>query len=443
MLHPFISNVYYRSKPAWNIYKSLEHTQHLTLTELQQVQFQKLRKVVDYSQTNFSFWQRRFDEYGVSLQTLTSLDDLQNFPILEKRHLKAMISECNLETHKLVTKRTGGTTGQPVTIYSSKNHVYWSMAAMLRFYDWVGYKVSNRRAKLFAAPTRTGIPEDTFVNRVRNWLSNTLYLDALDLTPEKVERVVLALRTFQPQMLLGYTSCMAIVARTLQQNDSTLGLPNLKIVNAAEPLDPHKKETIEAGLGGTLFDHYGTRDVGNIADECEYRNGLHVHMEYVIVEIVNENGKWVQEGEEGEIIITELENFGMPILRYRIGDRAVRTHQSCPCGRGLQVIPAIIGRNTDIIILPNGNRLTGLVFPHTLKDFPIAEYQIIQKQLDTVEVKIVLDPGSDDNTLRAIHRAMQRIMPDVTIKLIPVANLHRSKSGKLRSVISALTPPVV
>jgi phenylacetate-CoA ligase len=441
MFHQAISHLYYRSKPVWKLYRSLNNTQYLPRGELIELQHQKLKRVVECAQVNSPFWQARFAENEVSSATLKSLDDLQMFPILEKNHIQTMALDNAAGTHGLVVKRTGGTTGEPVTIYSSKNHVYWSMAAMLRFYDWVGYKVGNRRAKLFAAPTRTGIPEHTLTNRLRNWLGNTLYLDALDLTSEKVEQIITLLDSFRPQVLLGYTSCLAVMARTLGENGRRLSLPDLKIINAAEPLDPQRREIIEVNLGDELFNHYGTRDVGYIADECELRQGLHVHMEYLAVEIVDENGYWVKDGEEGDILITELENFGMPIIRYRIGDRAVRTRKTCPCGRGLQVIPAVTGRSTDIILLPNGNKLTGLVFPHALKDFPIAEYQIVQKQLDIVEAKVVLEPGATESTLQAVQVAMKNIMPGVTVNLTSVTHIPRTRSGKLRSVISELNKP--
>jgi phenylacetate-CoA ligase len=165
-------------------------------------------------------------------------------------------------------------------------------------------------------------------------------------------------------------------------------------------------------------------------------------MEYLILEIVDQQGRWVKNGQEGEILITGLENFGMPLLRYRIGDRAVKTDEPCPCGRGLEIVSSITGRNTDTIILPNGNKLTGLIFPHALKDFQIIEYQIRQKSIGTIQVKVVLEPTAPEDTLRNIHSALKQIMPGTTIKLLLVNEIPRTESGKLRSVVSELSGPM-
>jgi phenylacetate-CoA ligase len=274
---------------------------------------------------------------------------------------------------------------------------------------------------------------------MRNWFGNTLFLDATLLTPERVGQVISAMRRFRPKVLLGYTSCMTTVARSLLKSNGGLALPDLKIVNAAEPIDSSKRVLIESAFGGELYDHYGTREIGYIADECEFRKGMHVHMEYLILEIVDEQGGWVQDGQEGEILITGLENYGMPLLRYRIGDRGVKTDAPCPCGRGLEIVSSITGRSTDTIILPNGNKLTGLIFPHALKDFQVIEYQIRQKSIDEIDVMVVLEPTAAGNTVRSIYSALQQIMPGMTINVNSVNEIQRTKSGKLRSVVSELS----
>ena len=439
MIRRLVSRAYYASKPAWEIYRSLLQTQFLACDELDQLQLHKLQRMIEHAGTVSPFWRTRFEKCGISTGSVDSLATLQRLPILEKEQLRTLVAEYGTDTARWVQKRSGGSTGKPITTYASPGHLYWSMASMLRFYSWIGYRSGDPRAKLFAMPTRMGIPEHTPFGRIRNWLSNTLYLDALNLTPERVEAIIAALRSFQPRMLIGYTSAMAIVARALAKNGRTLCVPGIVIVNSAEALDPIRRDIIQSGLGGLVFDHYGTRDVGHVADECEQRNGLHVHMEYLIVEIVDQDGKWARDGEEGEILITELENHGVPLFRYRIGDRAIKAQEPCSCGRGLQLLQTITGRSTDIIKLPNGNKLTGLVFPHIFKDFPIVEYQVVQKDLEHVAVKLVLEQRvATAEAIRSIENALVQRMPGVVVTVTVVEAIPRSPSGKLRSVISEL-----
>lgn len=437
MIHSLIAQAYYRRTPVWRRYAYLRQSQYWPTEVLHYLQLQKLQRLLSVVENSSDYWRHRFQQYGVGGRRLKTLADWQQFPIMEKQDIDQMLRVDQPDTARLVRKRTGGSTGEPVTLYASPDHVWWSMAAMLRFYEWMGYKPGDRRAKLFAAPTHTGVPESTLRNRARNLLSNTLYLNALQMEPDHVIEMAARLRRFAPTLLVGYTSSMATMARTLHARGEPLGISPLTIMNAAEPLDAPRRALIEHGLGGRLYDHYGTRDVGYVADECKRHTGLHVHMEYLIVEVVDEHGQWMPPGEEGDILITELENRGMPTMRYRLGDRGVMADHACGCGRGLPLLSAIVGRSTDVIVLPNGNRLTGLVFPHLLKDFPVTEYQIVQKRVDMVEVALVLAEGLQTaGILHQIQTALQSILTGVELRISQVESIPRTKSGKLRSVIS-------
>lgn len=429
---------YYRLNPSWNIYHSLLHSCLLSLDELEKIQVEKLNKITKYMFVSNSYYREKYSSVSNLINGIHYLDELQRLPVLEKNEI-AFLRGSIRPNSNTITKRSGGTTGEPITTYVSATHQYYSMAAMLRFFNWIGFNIGDRRAKLFAAPTQTGIPETNIITRLRNILSNTLFLDALHLTPSNMYYLINSLQKHSPKLLYGYTSSLTILARYMLDHEINLALPNLKIVNSAEPLDDVRKEIIELGFKGKIYNHYGSRDVGYIAEECEYRSGLHVNMEYLIVEIVDEHGNHVKEGEEGDILITELENYLMPLIRYRIGDRATRTSKSCECGRGLQVIPTIIGRNVDIIRLPDGNKITGLVFPHLLKDFPIREYQIVQKDVERIEVYLVLDDCADNKVTENIRISLESILYGLDLEMHVVDNIKRSSSGKLRSVISELT----
>ena len=368
---------------------------------------------------------------------LVQLRDLNRFPVLDRSAVAEWISRDGIDKKGLIPLRTGGTSGAPVTTYVTRNHLDWSRAAILRFHAWIGYKVGDRQGRLFAAPTRTGIPETGYRVRFRNWLANAIFLDALDLSDSAMDRLIDSLRRFRPRLLMGYTSCLAAIAGRLQERGETLGVDRMCIVNAAEPLDAPRRALIEAAFSCPMFDHYGTREFGPIADECPERKGLHVHMEHVLVEVVSEGGQWLEPGTEGELLLTQLNNGGMPLVRYRIGDRGVIDPDPCPCGRSLVRLARVTGRVTDFLRLPDGRRLTGLVIPHTLKDFPIVEYQVRQTSTRRVEADLVIRDGSE-GCLAGVKQALSGVMPGIEVTVNLVKRVPRSPSGKLKSVISLL-----
>ena len=161
MIRRLVSRAYYASKPAWEIYRSLLQTQFLACDELDQLQLHKLQRMIEHAGTVSPFWRTRFEKCGISTGSVDSLATLQRLPILEKEQLRTLVAEYGTDTARWVQKRSGGSTGKPITTYASPGHLYWSMASMLRFYSWIGYRSGDPRAKLFAMPTRMGIPEHT------------------------------------------------------------------------------------------------------------------------------------------------------------------------------------------------------------------------------------------------------------------------------------------
>lgn len=437
--HKIVSNLYYRSNISWKIFNNNLKSQYLPLEKLKQLQFEKLIRLINFAEKNSPYWNNKFSQTNIKSANLLSLNDIQSLPILDKSGLKEIISEDSSNLRDFAAWRSGGSTGEPVTVYCSNEHINWNKAAVLRSYNWSGYDIGDPRARLFAAPTRTGIPEFSLRNRINYWLANNLFIDVSSLDEDDIEKIINLLRKVKPKFVMGYTSSMLTIARILNSRGQNLGIKDLKIVNSAELLSQKARHDIETGFGGTLFDHYGTREIGYIADECALHRGLHVHMEHLLVEIVDKNGKWVKEGDEGEILITELENYGMPIIRYRIGDLAIQANHTCSCGRGLQLLQNISGRITDIIKLPNGKQISGLLFPHIFKDFPILEYQIIQHSLNNLDVKLILESNISEEKKSEIISSICNILPSIEVQVSYVNKIEKSRNGKQHCVISEIT----
>ncbi|MCK5074211.1 MAG: phenylacetate--CoA ligase family protein, partial [Bacteriovoracaceae bacterium] len=182
------------------------------------------------------------------------------------------------------------------------------------------------------------------------------------------------------------------------------------------------------------------REFGDIAQECAKREGLHINCDRFVIEILNENIEPVAEGKSGELVITDLDNYGMPLIRYRIGDMASFKKTLCSCGRGLPLLEQVEGRTLDIVRAPNGNRLGGTFWTLLFRSRPgIKSFQVIQERLDEIIIKYVKD-GSVANTdlLSFESHIHEKCGDNLNVHFVEVSSILKTASGKTRFVVSKL-----
>jgi phenylacetate-CoA ligase len=193
-------------------------------------------------------------------------------------------------------------------------------------------------------------------------------------------------------------------------------------------------------MGVKIFDRYGSREFGNIAHQCEKHSDYHINAERFYLEIVDEDGRPVREGEVGELVVTDLDNYGFPFIRYKIGDLASFSATTCPCGRNLPGLKSIEGRSFDIIQGMNGNRLGGTFWTLLMRRTKAVEnFQVIQKEIDIIEIKVVksadYSPHAIEDMLNAVH---EKLGGPMHIDLTYVPYISPTKSGKRKFVVSEL-----
>jgi phenylacetate-CoA ligase len=195
---------------------------------------------------------------------------------------------------------------------------------------------------------------------------------------------------------------------------------------------------IEEAFRCPVFDRYGCREFGNIAHECGQHNGYHINVERFVIEILNDHGKPVEPGESGEIIVTDLDNYGFPFIRYRTGDMAVASARICSCGRGLPLLKSIEGRVFDVVKAPNGNRIAGTFWTLALRSVPgVKHFQIEQISIDQLIVRIVKDYDYSIKSETAIIDLIRdKCGNNIEIEMIYTDNIPVTLSGKRRFIIS-------
>jgi phenylacetate-CoA ligase len=241
-----------------------------------------------------------------------------------------------------------------------------------------------------------------------------------------------------PQYLLTQPSNLRLLLRELRRSGRRL--PSLKLVRTqAEQFDPELRTECLDVLGVPVVDTYGAMEAGYIAIQCPEHGHYHIQSELNMVEILGEDGHPCAPGEIGRIVVTPLHAFSMPLFRYDLGDYA-EVGEPCPCGRGLPVLRRIYGRHKELLTLPSGEKRFSTFGSRVFtKISAVAQFQIVQKSLTEIEVRIVADRPLIRIECDAITAGLaQQVGPEFSIRLVFVENIPRTSGGKYMEFISEL-----
>ena len=274
--------------------------------------------------------------------------------------------------------------------------------------------------------------------RLYHRLFNRLMLDCFALTESDVAGYVDAIEAFGAAVVVGYVSPLVVMAEHML----ALGrrLPRVRaVLTGAEMLHDNQRQLLRQAFGAPVFNTYGCREVMLIASECNRQDGLHVAADHLLVETLDAGGEPV-EGGPGQVTLTDLHNYAMPLVRYRNGDVATSAPGPCPCGRGLPRLARLEGRELDLIRTADGRIVPGEFFPHLMKDFHgVREFQVEQLALDEVEIRLVCAPGlASEDRRRLADLVRRRVGDKVRLRLFEVDAIPRTPSGKRRVTISRL-----
>jgi phenylacetate-CoA ligase len=242
-------------------------------------------------------------------------------------------------------------------------------------------------------------------------------------------------------MIKCFPNSLAIFADFV--NRRGLRLPPVRAISCTgENLYPHQRQLFADTFGGEVFEKYGTKETGVMACECSMHRGLHTFTEGSYVEILGADGKPAQAGEMGRLVVTDLFNYGMPMIRYEIGDMAVvAARDACGCGSPLPLIDRIVGRDRDILYDGDGNPKPGYLFVETVNALGLtAQFQIIQTARDSVLMKVIPNGAEAGDIETARLRIAGILGPRVHVRTELTNQLPRDPSGKYRYVVSQLRP---
>jgi phenylacetate-coenzyme A ligase PaaK-like adenylate-forming protein len=260
-----------------------------------------------------------------------------------------------------------------------------------------------------------------------------------------VDELAVALGRFRPDALIGYPSILSLLA--LEQTEGRLDIAPSSVSTTSEVRTPEMAERIHAAWGVEPFDVYGITEAGIFAVDCERHAGQHLFEDLALVEVVDEAGHPVADGEPGaRLLITNLVNRTLPLIRYELDDLVTIAPEPCPCGRPLRVIASLEGRSDDVLRLPGARGEVVTVHPHALRSplagFPeVAQYRIVH-DADGLHLELVLRPGAapdaTDRAAAALHNALAAMGARTPVHARAVERLERAAgpAGKLKLVES-------
>jgi phenylacetate-CoA ligase len=399
----------------------LKSHQKTSYKDLKNIQFRRLKDVIDHSYNNVPFYRELFTKENISPDDIKSLDDLQKIPIITKKEIrdnydKIIANGIDKDKCRMIT--TTGSTGLPLKIWNDRNAQFHSSVAVYFAFFEAGLRLSDSIVEL------AGIVENEGRTLIKKKMVSTL---------DHPDNIIDNLRKYKPDALYSFPSIFKVLSNSIKEE---LDFPRL-IFTHGEMLSEHCRNTISSAFGAEVYNTYGSTEFNRLAFECEEHSGLHMITDYSIIEIIKD-GQSLGPGEEGEIVVTGLYNYAMPLIRYRLGDIGILSDEKCSCGRNWPLIKSIQGRSDDFLTLPSGR----IISPRTVNIIEyipgVLEYRTIQEEKDKFLVQVV--PGKDysEDTPKQIEEQIRLGLfgEKIDIKVETVKELPREGRGKLRAVVS-------
>ena len=425
-------------------YDTLNKTQWLTLSQMRELQNEKLRRLVRHAYRNVPFYRARMQEAGVHPDDIRSQEDLHKLPLLSKDDVRAHIyfdimSE-NHDKREILKITTSGSTGEPFVCYADRQQLEFRWAATLRSQEWTGYRFGDPCVRLWHQ-TLGMSPSQIRKEKADALFLRRKFVPVFEMREEILPDVVRQVSDWKPTLVDGYAEALNLLGQFIKVYGGLEHRPR-GVMSSAQTLPDNSRAIIEEAFGCRVFDKYGGREFSGIAYECEAHQGHHVVSEGFIVEILRD-GRPAAPGEVGEVVITDLNNYCMPFIRYRIGDlaEAVDDTQPCPCGRGLPRIGRIEGRVQSIIQGTDGRYLPGTFFAHYLKEYDYAFklYQVVQEEPEAMIFKVVKGSRYSDDVLQEVLATFRKYLgSSMRIDVQFVDNLEMIRTGKRLASVSRL-----
>lgn len=406
-------------------------------------QFEKFLKLLHFSCKKVPYYRDLFKQQNLDLKDIQEPGDIAKIPILTKNVVREQYDKLiadNLDRKTVLTVATGGTTGPPVKVLRDRQDTSYTWGAFFRWYNWMGIQPGDRITKIWGTPTVLHKPfRKYFWAGVKNYYYNRQHINSFKLNPASIPAVLDRINKFKPVLIRGYLSALIQLAEYLQDENISDFHMAKAVSSTTETLLPPFKALVERSFKTRLFDQYGCGECNSIAFDRNDGNGLYIAMEHALVEILDDQN--TDAGyDEGRMIITNLDNFAMPFIRYENGDMACRGRKEVESEINLDCLKRITGRMADTIILKDGSKVHGVFFTDILNDLYtshpdfIHRFQVYQNAPGKIDFRIETTQTLPDEYMGPLHESLDHFFEEV--KITPMGILPSDDTGKFRYIVS-------
>jgi phenylacetate-CoA ligase len=427
----------------------LEQSQWRDAEELAALQSIELRRLLRHAHAHVPLYRDRFAATGLHPADIVTAADLQLLPVLTRTDVREAGARRRAVAPPFpaITKRTTGSTGEPLEFSYDQGSEDWRNAIRMRGWGWAGYRLGDRTLHYWTIYARPRLPKLRWRMKRRLRVSGDhavrreYWVDSMVRSEERFEHAIRVIRRKRPSTIVTITQGGVELGRHVIETGAR-DWGDIPVLTGAEALLAGDRELLEQAFG-PVFETYGNREFMLIATECELHDGLHVQAENLVVEILirDEDGGYARAaapGEVGEVVITDLHNLAMPFIRYATGDLARATDGSaCPCGRGLPRIASVEGRSADTLVDGDGGQVSGValmtIFIHLAP--AVRQYQIVQRRDRALVVRVVPTPEFDATAKERILGHCADYLPGIPVTIDMAEAIEPSDTGKRRFIL--------
>jgi phenylacetate-CoA ligase len=417
---------------------------HWSRRKLKKYQDRRIRAIVRHAYDFVPFYREKFRIYGVSICDIKTVEDLSKLPLLTKDDLKGVpVSNLVAEGQNISSLkqlRTSGSTGRPFRIFINSREDDWRKAIYLRANISCGQRPKDSWA-FVTAPRHFG----DIANIQRRIGIFEQKLISVFAHPSYQLQL---LREIDPDILDGYSGALFLIAKEAEKLEASNIHPKI-MFGSSDSIDPAQRKFMENIFACKYLDQYGCSEVNRIAWQCPEQLGYHMDVDSVITQIVDEEGFEVSKGEEGEVVLTSLYNFTMPLIRYSLGDIGRLSEDTCSCWRSFPLMKSIEGRRDSFIKMPGGELVSPRVLTVGVSAFrfysKIDQFRIVQKRPDFFEVSLKVDDKQINRELLAeeldihLRTLLEAEEKGVVFNVKFVDSIPLSETGRLGAVFSEVS----
>lgn len=417
----------------YNFYRS---NQWSTREKIRASQDKALSLLIQHAYQTVPFYRRRMQEAGIKPQDIRSVEELKFLPYLTRKDVIENIGDLTSSIYsprELIKGSSSGSTGQVVISYHTKKSVGSDFGAERIGWEIGGYRFGSRRVMVWGNRLTVEEQWSRLGSRIKQWAYQSMRIGAYRLTDDKQVRQALEkIKQFSPDYLWGYPNAIYFLALKAKQ----FGISDLKckgVLTTAETVYDFQRDSIQE-MFGPVKDGYGSGEIPGVAYECEESGLYHVIDPRVIVEYDS-----CGDNQFLELVLTDLVNYGMPFIRYKVGDLAIPSSERCSCGRQWSTLKRIVGRTSDLVITPAGGALLVPSFfgSSLISQLPkIHQYQIAKVSPTKIIIRLESNPPLSDSEVDYISQQLAPYLKGkIDYEISQVEHIILTQAGKFKLMV--------